>query len=78
MYPGFESSTFSQVKIGELFGFVFDSSNKWVYKKIGENLVECIKTPKTYSRVIGQIDKFDDPNCAVIVHLECGELKTGN
>jgi hypothetical protein len=63
-----DKKTFSELNIGDIFTFSFDSGD-WRYKKIGFDTVECVKCPRT-TNAVGQIDRWNNQNAEVFHHNE--------
>lgn len=47
---------FKDVAICAKFQFEFEMCSNWVYQKIGENLIQCISTPRTEKHCLGKVE----------------------
>lgn len=51
---------FGELKLGDVFKFKWEEDREWVYEKVESDRVKCIQAPKTYSHIVGKIDRWND------------------
>lgn len=56
---------FCDLTIGQNFSFKFDREG-WKYQRNGFDRILCINAPPTYSKSVGSIHPWNDPNQEVI------------
>ena len=52
---------FWEVALGQEFVFMFDNGTDWRYRKVAEDMVQCVACPRT-ARAVGQIDPWKNQN----------------